>query len=247
MAANMPPGAHGLPPDWDEDRRPALTGALILFIVLTVIAVIARITLQLTAHRRLYWDDLFIGLAMVPTLGLIACDMFGVYEKYSTPITSVKTYLGMSKGLGLHITRVMASDPRPPGIFITLWKVGFTNSLCIYLALFCIKMSLLWLYRRLFWIARWCKSGCVGICFLFRMLISCSSHRMVCKSSVCIMHRRGRRVHRYMSGAPKSMDGLPASTLTVKTVHASVLCMGAYVSAGSHTAARRPRNIWPLH
>ena len=65
----------------------------------------------------------------------------------------------MTRGLGLHIDRVMASDPRPPSAFITLWKVGWVNSISIYLCLFCTKMSLLWLYRRLFWIARWFRLG----------------------------------------------------------------------------------------
>ena len=61
----------------------------------------------------------------------------------------------MSKGLGLHIDRVMASDKHPPSTLIALWKVGWVNSLCIYLCLGCIKISLLCLYKRLFWIARW--------------------------------------------------------------------------------------------
>ena len=65
----------------------------------------------------------------------------------------------MTQGLGLHVERVMASDPRPPSTFITLWKVGWINSIVIYLCLFFVKMSLLWLYRRLFWVARWFQIG----------------------------------------------------------------------------------------
>ncbi|KAL9089726.1 MAG: hypothetical protein Q9159_002373 [Coniocarpon cinnabarinum] len=132
----------GLPPDWNQDRRPGLYAACIIFIAVTTLTVVVRLGLQIVAHRRLYWDDFFIVLAYILNLGLIITDM-----------------IGMTKGLGLHIDRVMASDPRPPHSFIALWIVGFVNSICIYLCLFCVKMSLLWLYRRLFWIAQWFRIG----------------------------------------------------------------------------------------
>ena len=80
MAA--PTAGQGLPPDWNEDRRPNLYGASIFFIALTVLTVLTRLACQLVAQRRVFWDDFFVLLALVFNLGLTSADIFGLWPRH---------------------------------------------------------------------------------------------------------------------------------------------------------------------
>ena len=75
--ASSSPSRYGKPPNWDEDRRPNLYGAVIFFMVLTTVTVTVRLICQVSAHRRLFFDDLFIVLAWILANTLLAVDMFG--------------------------------------------------------------------------------------------------------------------------------------------------------------------------
>ena len=81
-----------MPPDWNEDRRPDLFGAVIFFMAMTTLTVLIRLGCQFSAHRKLFLDDLFIVLAMIFDNALLSVDMFGLSNSADTRSYATKPF-----------------------------------------------------------------------------------------------------------------------------------------------------------
>ncbi|KAJ5730496.1 uncharacterized protein N7483_005004 [Penicillium malachiteum] len=152
---------------WDEDRRPQQYAAIAITTFVATVAVISRLYAQRTYRRGWGVDDAFILVALLIL--------------YAEFIASV---LVLNNGAGLHQVRVLSEDTNSPHglqniyhnywIVALLWAPGVTY----------IKLSILFLYRRLlfvqqrwFHVALWVNvlyALALGIASLLLTVLQCS-------------------------------------------------------------------------
>ncbi|KAI0473125.1 hypothetical protein GGR56DRAFT_600576 [Xylariaceae sp. FL0804] len=121
-------------------KQPLIIGVLVTLLVLTNTTSVVRIAVS-ARRDRLHADDYLILLAFLLSDGVIAALLAAT-----------------GRGLGLHQDRLLLEDDGDPrGVFadITLivWVYAVLNGLCFST----IKLSVLFFYRRLFWVAPWFK------------------------------------------------------------------------------------------
>ncbi|OTB05021.1 hypothetical protein M426DRAFT_11110 [Hypoxylon sp. CI-4A] len=125
---------------WDESYQPLIVSILVICFVLSTGTTASRIYASIRRHQKLEVDDYFMICATLLSAAVIAAMLAAV-----------------SKGLGLHLYRVMANDPEPPHSLVQImqiiWAYAVLNGFCFST----IKLAILFFLRRLFWVTRWFK------------------------------------------------------------------------------------------
>lgn len=126
---------------YNDTRKPLLIGSFVVLLALSNSAVIARGAGQWKGWRRLLLEDYLIFIALIISDAIIA------------------GYLsGTSFGLGLHMYRVIGSDPNPPQHLVSIFKIIWVSAVLNGSCFLAIKLSILYTYRRLFLVnQRWLK------------------------------------------------------------------------------------------
>jgi hypothetical protein len=120
---------------WDQTRQPTIYGVLTVLLFLSNVSLVLRLFMTLKHWRRLLIEDYFMICAVLLSDGII-CALLAA----------------TSKGFGLHEFRVLATQPTAIiAIFQIVWAYAVMNGFCFLT----IKLSILFFYRRLFFVDRW--------------------------------------------------------------------------------------------
>ena len=123
---------------WDQTRQPAIYGILSVLLVLSNVSLVLRLVASWRQRGRLLVEDCLMLCAVMTSDGIIAALLTAT-----------------AKGFGLHEFRVLASAQDQPtaliDIFQIIWAYAVMNGLCFLT----IKLSILFFYRRLFFVQRW--------------------------------------------------------------------------------------------
>ncbi len=139
MSHNSSPLTPSEVSHYNDTRKPLLIGSFVVLLVLSNSAVIARGVGQWRGWRHLLLEDYLIFVALVlhpiqshsftlkipirlfPTRSLPG--PYQVSQVGPTASTTDLILIGTSFGLGLHLYRVIGSDPNPPQHLVSIFKV----------------------------------------------------------------------------------------------------------------------------
>ncbi|KAF7956131.1 hypothetical protein EAE96_005051 [Botrytis aclada] len=110
-----------------QGKRSLVLVSTIFLLVLSIVSFVLRIFAKLYTVARIQYEDWFMGVALLFSLGTPICELYG-----------------LSVGLGEHQINVSVDDKKR--LSFSIWMIQRLQPFC----LFCLKTSLILLYVRLF-------------------------------------------------------------------------------------------------